>query len=103
MINENFLIQKLKPFGPEKIILFGSFAKGKADSESDIDVLIIKQTNKKPSERIAEVLRLVWGHIPNIEPQVFTPEEFSKAIAENRFFITQEVLKYGRTIYEKKQ
>lgn len=103
MIDTNFLVKKLKPLNPEKIILFGSFAKGKEKPESDIDVLIIKQTEKKPADRVAEVLRFVWGHIPHIEPQVLTPEEFSKAIAENRFFITKEVLKYGKTIYEKVQ
>lgn len=103
MINTDFLVKKLKPLDPEKIILFGSFARGKENPESDIDLLIIKRTKEKPADRIAEVLRLVWGHIPHIEPQIFTPEEFSQAIAENRFFITQEVLKYGKTIYEKAQ
>jgi len=103
MIDTNFLVEKLKPLNPEKIILFGSFAKGRERPESDIDLLIIKRTKKKPADRVAEVLRFIWGHVPNIEPQVLTPEEFSKAVAENRFFITEEVLKYGKTIYEKGQ
>lgn len=95
------LVKKLKPFGPEKIILFGSFAKGNADSDSDVDLLIIKRTQKRPADRLAEVLPLVWGNIPHVEPQVMTPAEFNRSIAENRFFITQEVLKHGKTIYEK--
>jgi len=103
MINTNSLVRKLKSLNPEKIIFFGSYAKNKARPESDIDLLIIKRTNKKPTDRIAEVLPLIWGHIPHIEPQVFTPDEFSQAIKQNRFFITEEVLKYGKTIYEKTQ
>ena len=103
MINTINLVNKLKPLDPEKIIIFGSYAKNKANPESDIDLLIIKRTKKKPVDRIAEVLSLIWGHIPNIEPQIFTPEEFSLAISQNRFFITEEVLKYGKTIYEKTQ
>ena len=102
MIDTDLLVKKLKSLNPERIILFGSFARGKENPYSDIDVFIIKRTKKKPADRIAEVLRLVWGHVPNIEPQVFTPKEFSQAIVENRFFITQEVLKYGKTLYEKK-
>jgi predicted nucleotidyltransferase len=102
MINTASLVKKLRPLDPEKIILFGSFAKGKTKPESDIDLLIIKRTKKRPVERVAEALRLVWGGVPHIEPQVLTPEEFSRAIADNRFFITQEVLKYGKIIYEKK-
>lgn len=101
MFDSTALVNKLKPLDPEKVILFGSFARGKEKPESDIDLLIVKRTEKKPADRVAEVLRLVWGHIPHIEPQVFTPEEFSRAIAENRFFITQEVLKHGKTLYEK--
>lgn len=101
MIDTADLIKKLKPVDPEKIILFGSVARGLINPDGDIDLLIIKKTKKRPSDRIAEILPLVWGQIPHVEPQVFTPEEFSEAIAQNRFFITQEVLKYGKIIYEK--
>ena len=103
MINTTNLIKKLKPLNPEKIILFGSYARGQTGPESDIDLLIIKRTKKKPVDRIAEVLPLIWGLVPNIEPQIFTPDEFSLAVSQNRFFITEEVLKYGKTIYEKTQ
>ena len=102
MVDINNLIKKIKPFDPEKIILFGSLAKGEDKIDSDIDLLIIKKTDKKPADRIAEVLSLVWGNIPHVEPQILTPEEFDQAVADNRFFITQEVLKYGKIIYEKK-
>lgn len=102
MIDTKALIEKLKPIEPQKIILFGSYAKGKGSKNSDVDLLIIKKTKKRPSQRVAEVLKYVWGAIPHIEPQVMTPEEFEKAIKENRFFITQEVLKHGKVIYEKK-
>ena len=103
MLNTNSIIDKLKPLDPEKIILFGSYAKGEdyVNPDSDIDLLIIKKTKKEPAERIDEVLKLVWGNNPHIEPQVLTPEEFHQAIEENRFFITQEVLKHGKVIYEK--
>lgn len=102
MLNTQKIVEKLKPLNPEKIILFGSFARGKAKADSDIDVLIVKKTDKRPVDRIADVLKLVWGNIPHIEPQVLTPEEFDEAIVNNNFFITQEVLKYGKVIYEAK-
>ena len=38
-----------KNYDPEKIILFGSFAYGKATRDSDIDMLIVKRTRKKSS------------------------------------------------------
>lgn len=100
MFNVDYLVEKLKPLNPQKIILFGSYAKGNPSDESDVDILIIQKTNKRPVDRIAEVMPLIWGNIPHVEPQVLTPQEFEQAIRENRFFITQEVLKYGKVIYE---
>ena len=102
LLNTDFLVEKLKILNPEKIFLFGSAAKGNMGPDSDIDVLIIKKTKKKPADRVKEVLDLVWGHVPQIEPQILTPDEYQKAIADNRFFIIREVLHFGKLIYEKK-
>lgn len=101
MLDIKSLVEKLKPLNPEKIILFGSYAKGKSTAESDIDVLIVKRTAKRPVERIAEVLKFVWGSIPHVEPYVLTPKEFEKAVEEKRYFLTQEILPHGKVIYEK--
>ena len=38
-------------YSPQKIILFGSYAYGEPDEDSDIDLLTIKDTNKRPIER----------------------------------------------------
>lgn len=102
MIDTKSIVNKLISLKPEKIILFGSYVKGSPSPDSDLDVLIIKTTKKKLLQRLEEALRLVWGSVPHIEPQILTPEEFQEAIDKNRFFITQEVLKYGKVIYEKK-
>jgi len=102
MLNTNDLVNKLLPLDPEKIILFGSYAYGTPKTDSDVDLLIVKKTSKKPTERIAEALKLVWGDIPHIEAQVLTPEEYQSGIADNRYFLTQEVLAKGKLLYEKK-
>jgi len=90
MINTKLIINKLKPLEPQKIIVYGSYVKGGVRPESDIDLLIIKKTKKKPSDRIAEVLKLVWGHVPHIEPQVLTPEEFSQAVPKIDFLLPKK-------------
>lgn len=101
MFDTQSLVDKLRPLNPEKIILFGSYAQGKPRLDSDVDILIIQKTQKKPADRVAEVLKQVWGSVPHIEPQVLTPEEFNQALAENRYFLTQEILRFGKVIYEK--
>ena len=40
---KNQIVSTLKPLKPEKIILFGSYAYGNPDKESDIDLLLIKK------------------------------------------------------------
>lgn len=101
MVDTAQLVRMLMPLDPEKIILFGSYAKKTQKPESDVDVLIVKKTKKKPAQRIREALALVWGRIPHIEPQVVTPEEFRQAVTQRHSFI-QEVIKDGVVLYEKK-
>jgi predicted nucleotidyltransferase len=50
------LINLLKPYDPEKIILFGSRARGEADSYSDYDVVVIKTTDRPFLERLQDMV-----------------------------------------------
>lgn len=88
----------IEGYKPEKIILFGSAAKGKLRPGSDIDLLVIKATNKKYWERQKEVLSFCRGWNP-VDIFVLTPEEFNQAQEENRFFLTEEILPKGKVIY----
>ncbi|NIN91394.1 MAG: nucleotidyltransferase domain-containing protein, partial [Candidatus Aenigmarchaeota archaeon] len=57
--------QIVEKFRPEKIILFGSAAKGEWSSDSDADFLIIKKdTPLYGSDRIRELSRLIERNIP---------------------------------------
>ncbi|PJC68087.1 hypothetical protein CO015_05340 [candidate division WWE3 bacterium CG_4_8_14_3_um_filter_42_11] len=93
------ITQKLiRDYKPQKIILFGSGAKGKTGPTSDIDMLIIKKTRKRFVDRIGEVLNLVDS--TRLEPLVYTPQELQSRLAIQDFFIN-EVLKTGKTLYAK--
>lgn len=95
------ILDDLKKYDPEKIILFGSAARGEITEDSDIDVLIIKKTNKRFVDRIGDVLRLWKAGILALEPIVLTPAEFKRMQAEKRFFI-ENILKEGKVVYEKR-
>lgn len=86
-------------YNPEKIILFGSCAYGKVKEDSDIDMLIIKKSKKKPRERIDEVLNLV-DYSLDFEPHILTPEELKRELSLGEFFIREAVQK-GQVLYEK--
>ena len=85
-------------YSPQRIILFGSVSKGKEDEASDIDLLIVKQTNKPFHQRIKEVLDLIDS--VKVEPLVFTPEEIKERLTMKDFFIAR-ILKEGKVLYEK--
>lgn len=84
-------------YGPvEKIILFGSQARGEADEYSDVDLIVVKRTGKRFVERLVEVPSLPV----HADVFVYTPEEFEAMKGNENPFIT-EVLKTAKVIYEK--
>ncbi len=87
-------------YSPQKVIVFGSYAWGTPQRDSDIDICIIKNTRKKPVERFIEVQKLTYGlHglIP-LEPLVLTPKELKKRIQLGDPFVLR-ILKEGKTVY----
>ena len=58
-VTRDILSKIVAEYAPQKVILFGSYAYGEPDEDSDIDLLIIKDTDKRPIERWIEVKRLL--------------------------------------------
>jgi predicted nucleotidyltransferase len=87
-------------YSPQRVILFGSHAYGQPDENSDIDLLIIKETKKRPIERWMEVKRLVRdrNRTVSVSPLVYTLRELEERLAIKNFFI-QEVLEKGKVLY----
>ncbi len=81
--------QLKKEYHAEKVILFGSHARGEATEESDIDLFIIAPTTERKFDRMATVRRLIRDlrrGLP-ISPIVFTPEEFTQRVIGGDPFI----------------
>jgi predicted nucleotidyltransferase len=95
------IVRKIvKEYQPEKIILFGSYAYGKPHSDSDIDLLIIKETEERPIDRRVAVRKILSNpslHTP-IESLVLTPEEIKKRQTIGDQFI-EEILRRGKVLY----
>jgi predicted nucleotidyltransferase len=103
MVN-NAIIKKIvrkikKEYQPEKILLFGSYAYGNPGKDSDIDLFIIKESNKRRIERFCEVRRIVRDIMGvSIQPVVFTRSEIEKRLQIGDDFIV-EILKYGKVLH----
>jgi predicted nucleotidyltransferase len=85
---------------PEKIILFGSYAYGNPTPDSDVDLLVIWDTDKPRRERVVEVsLSLYPRHFP-VDILVKTPQELEEELPHN--FFLGEIIKRGIVLYERK-
>lgn len=70
------LVEVLQDYQPERIILFGSQARGQADEYSDYDIIVIKQTDRPFVERLAEMVPYLVAFGRPAEILVYTPQEF---------------------------
>lgn len=93
-----------KKYQPEKMILFGSAAVGISHQDSDIDLVVIKKTDRRFYDRIGDVLHILWAgeETPKIgvDVLVYTPDEFQEMSRQN-YFIRNEVVEKGQVIYER--
>jgi len=82
-----------KEYHAEKVILYGSHAKGEATEDSDVDILVIAPTEERFFERMATVrglIRDLRNGLP-IAPIVLTAEEMEKRMNIGDQFIRQIV------------
>ncbi len=97
------IVKKLKnDYKPIKIILFGSYAYGNPTQNSDIDLLILKDTDKKRADRFVWVKRIIYN--PDLEisvsPLVYTPDELKERLRIGDDFV-KEIIQKGVVLYER--
>lgn len=95
---KNKIISTFKPFDPEKIILFGSLARGDWDEVSDIDLMVIYHTDKVFLDRMKE-LYLCWNIPKAVDILAYTPGEFEKMMNESS--LVADAMNEGEVLYER--
>jgi predicted nucleotidyltransferase len=83
---------------PQRVILFGSFARGDPHEGSDVDLLIVKDTGVRFVDRIGQVLEFSNGECA-IEPLVYTETELASMLREGNAFL-ERALEEGVVLYE---
>ncbi|HEQ60854.1 MAG TPA: nucleotidyltransferase domain-containing protein [Firmicutes bacterium] len=87
-------------FHPEKIILFGSHAWGGARADSDVDLLVIMESDRRPAQRSAEVSLQCRPRLLPMDILVRTPAEVEYRLGINDPFL-RRIIQQGRTLYER--
>lgn len=101
------IVEKLKTLQPYKIILFGSYAYGHPDAESDVDLLVVLNSDETPQsfrENIANKLlvrNILWdlNRKISIDLIVHTKPMYQKFNAMGSMF-SKEIAQQGKVLYE---
>lgn len=86
-------------FSPEKIILFGSYAYGRPNQDSDVDLLVIMPHEGNAREAAVIVKNSLPRPFP-LDLLVRSSEEVRVRITRNDFFM-REILDRGTILYER--
>ena len=95
--------EKVRPiiekYRPDKIILFGSYAAGNPTPASDVDLLVIVDTDQSTWDLAVEISLSVKHTFP-MDILVRTPQEIAKRLEYGDFFI-RDILEKGKLLYER--
>jgi uncharacterized protein len=90
--------QIVEKFKPQKIILFGSYARGNPRPESDVDLLVVMETPLKESKQSIEILRYL-NVMFGLDVIVYTPKHLKERVEMNDWFV-RDILEEGKILYE---
>jgi len=97
----NDIINRIaKKFNPDKIILFGSYAMGNATNSSDLDLLVIQDTDLPYHKRSFDIHKALIGSMIPMDILVYTQDEFDKERKEQSSFINSAI-KTSKVVYER--
>lgn len=91
------ILPEIKKLGVKKVILFGSLATGDVGMTSDIDLIIVKETDKRFLDRLDEFYTKLQPSV-GMDILVYTPQEFEE-LKESRAFV-QRAVREGKVLYE---
>jgi predicted nucleotidyltransferase len=79
--------QIVERFCPHKVILFGSHAEGTPDQDSDVDLLVVMNTDDQPLHTAARIAAAIDRPFP-LDILVFHPSDFKESLERRGTFAT---------------
>jgi predicted nucleotidyltransferase len=105
VVDENVLQEIVRrlvaAIDPDRIVLFGSRARGDAKPDSDVDLLVIKDSDEPAHRRVIHAYRALTGLGVPKDILWRTPAEIEEWSRVGNY-VTTEALREGRVLYEKR-
>ena len=95
---EEFGRQIGREFGAERVILFGSYARGAVTEDSDVDLLVIVPFEGRSVDKSVEIRMKLRPQFP-VDLLVRTPEKVRQRLEMDDDFM-REILEEGKVLYE---
>ena len=90
----------VEQFQPCKVILFGSYAYGAPDLDSDVDLLVVMDSDEPMAQRMRRVMEVAKVRFLPMDVIVRTPVEMAERLAMGDFFLA-EILEKGKVLYHR--
>ena len=87
-----------REFHPERVVLFGSYARGTATPDSDVDLLVVVPFEGKAAHKSVEIRLKLRPPFP-VDLVIRTPETVRERLAMDDGFM-REILEEGKVLYE---
>jgi predicted nucleotidyltransferase len=99
------LVDRIKPFDPEKIILFGSYAYGTPNEDSDVDLFVVKKVKLVDVRELRISIRshlrdIIYNQNIPVDLLLDSQEHINERI-ELGDSVYKEIMNKGRIVYEK--
>lgn len=90
----------VKSFHPKRIILFGSHARGDQREDSDLDLFVEMESDRRPPERAIEVSSIFGLRRWPLDVVVYTPSEVDR-LRQVRGTLLSMIETEGEVLYER--
>lgn len=96
---DNIIERIAMVFSPRLIIVFGSVARHEAGDHSDLDILIVMDTDLKGAKRAAAIHKQTTDFMMPMDVFVLTPSEY-EANKNNKYSFVSDIVRTGTVVYE---
>ena len=98
----DYVVAKIvREFQPEKIILYGSFARGDFHKDSDLDLFIVKESDEPNRFLRRKIDELLTGRLFPVDIRVRKPAEVEWNFRAQNPFYLHHIFKDGKVLYDK--